>query len=133
MQWLLSFLTGGIGREIRETITALKDAHVAKLAAQNDEERIKADIDIAALQAMKDVLVAEQAHLTTRWVRPAFASLFFTYLFKVLIVDKVFGLSTTDPLSDDLTQLMMIVILSYFVGRPLEKVGIEFFRGKGQR
>lgn len=115
---ILSWLTGGgiaaIGKELNR-------AYQAKLDAKNDQERIEAEKQIAALSARQSVLIAEQGSWMTRWIRPAFALPFIIYNFKIVVWDKVLGLGATDSLSPEFWQLQMIVFGAYFLTRPLEK------------
>ena len=117
---IVSWLAGGgiaaIGGELNR-------AYQAKLDAKNDHERIEAEKQIAALQARKSILIAEQNSWLTRWIRPAFALPFVIYNAKIVVWDKVFGFGTTDPLTSEFWQLQMIVFGAYFLTRPLEKRG----------
>lgn len=99
----------------------LKDAYLAKKQAQTDEQKLEADILIRQLEGREAVLIAEQASGLTRWIRPAIAFPFVAYLWKVVLWDKVFGLGSTDPLSKELAEIMMVMIGAYFLTRPIEK------------
>lgn len=90
----------------------------ARLAAANAEtnaERIAADERIAALQARRDVLIAESGSRANGWVRAAFAVPFVIYNAKLVLWDKVFAFGVTDPLSDELFQIELAVIGFYFL------------------
>lgn len=102
---------------------SLERAHARKLAAANDSERVAADIEIAHLEAKQAILIAEQGHWMTRWIRPVIALAFAIYIWKVLVWDKVFGLGATDPLSDIFEYMMWTVLGAYFGLRPFEKRG----------
>lgn len=117
---MLSFLLG-ILNPLGKIADRLQAAYEAKLRAQNDAERIAADVRIKQLEAQQRVLVAEQKNKLTRWIRPAFALPFIIYDFKIVVWDKVLGLGTTDALSPEFWQLQMIVFGAYFLTRPLEK------------
>ena len=114
--WLINLLNplNGIAKQLRS-------AYEAKLKAANDSERIKADITIKQLEARQEVLLAEQKHWMTRWIRPAFAFPFVVYDFKVIVWDKVFELGSTDGLTPEFWKLQMIVFGAYFLTRPFEK------------
>jgi hypothetical protein len=114
VSWLAGSGINAIGRQLNE-------AYKNRLNAQNDAQRIEADLQISQLQARQNVLIAEQAHRITRWIRPAFAAPFIIYNAKIIIWDKVLGLGTTDPISSEFWQLQMIVFGAYFLTRPLEK------------
>lgn len=118
IRWLLKFLTGG---GLKGIAAELRRAHADRLAAQNDESRIAADIDIRQLEGRQAVLIAEQGSRMTRWIRPAFAAPFIVYDCKVVVWDKVLGWGITDDLSPEFWQLQMIVFGAYFLTRPFEK------------
>lgn len=115
---ILGELTGGAIKAIGGQLTR---AYQAKLDAQNDDARIQADIRIKTLEAQQSVLINEQGHWLTRWIRPAFALPFVVFNIKVVIWDKVLGWGTTDALSPEFWQLQMIVFGAYFLTRPFEK------------
>lgn len=115
---ILDWLGGGAIKAIGGQIN---QAYQAKLNAQNDEQRIDADKRIATLEAQRDVLIAEQKNVLTRWIRPAIAFPIVVYIWKLVVWDKVLGLGTTDPLSDELWRLFWIVVGAYFIVRPFEK------------
>lgn len=114
---IISSLSGGLIKSIGQE---LNEAYRAKLNAQNTESRIEAEKRIATLEAQKAILIAEQQHGLTRWIRPAFALIFWIYLAKVTVWDKVLGLGVTDPLSGNLEEIMMIIIGGFFLVRPFE-------------
>ena len=107
---LLAFLTGGALERIGGQ---LKDAYIARKQAETDEQRLEADLRI---------LLAEQGNGITRWIRPAIAFPFVAYLWKVVLWDKVFALGSTDPLSAELGEMMMVMVGAYFLTRPFEKL-----------
>jgi hypothetical protein len=115
---ILSWLTGGGLAGIGDQ---LNKAYQAKLNAQNDAQRIEAEMTISQLTARQAVLIAEQGSWMTRWIRPAFAFPFVVYDAKIIIWDKVLGLGTTDSLSPEFWQLQMIVFGAFFLTRPFEK------------
>ncbi len=114
LSWFAGSGIAAIGKELNR-------AYENKLTAKNNHERIEAEKHIAVLQARQSVLIAEQGNWITRWIRPAFAAIFWVYLAKVVVWDKVLGLGTTDPLSGYLEEIMMIIIGAFFLVRPLEK------------
>jgi len=120
---ITNLLGGGIVGTIAKQINV---AYQNKLNAKNAKERIEADKLIAELEARRAVLVAEQGHWMTRWIRPAFALPFVIFNFKVVVWDKVLGWGVTDDLSAEFWQLQMIVFGCYFLTRPIEK----YFRRK---
>lgn len=118
---ILGILKGLLGfKGIAEQVAA---AYAQKVNARTEQERIAADERIAHLQSLERVLVAEQGSWMTRWVRPLFALPFVIYINKLVIWDKVLGWGTTDPLSDNLTTILVTIVGAYFITRPFEKVG----------
>lgn len=118
--FILNLFTGGT----LSTITnAIINAQHDYLVAQTDKDKIAADERIKTLQAQRDVLVSESATGGFQsWIRPLFAFPFALYNAKLIIWDKMLGLGTTDPLSDELFQIEMIIIGAYFLTRGAEKV-----------
>lgn len=116
---LLSWLTGGAIAQIGKQIN---QAYQIRVNAKNDEARIDADKHIAQLQAQQAVLIAEQGHWLTRWIRPALAAPVAIYWGKVLVYDKCLGLGATPDLSTEQHAIMGVIVGSYFLTRPFEKV-----------
>jgi hypothetical protein len=130
LQWLAQFLTSPI-------INGAIEAYKAKLAAGNDKDRIAADLAAQALaaearqrEAEKALLVAEQGHWMTRWVRPLWSLPFVIYTWKVVVWDICLGWGSTDAIRGDVATLMMVVAGTYFGGRSLEKIATTIFRGR---
>ncbi len=118
---LLTLLTGGGG--LLGLADKIADAYKARQIAVSDAERIAADERIKTLEAQRDVLVAEAGGGGLQaWIRPLFALPFVIYNAKLIVWDKVLGWGATDPLSDELFQIEMIVIGAYFLSRSAEKV-----------
>lgn len=92
-----------------------------KLNSVSEIERVHADERITQLKARETILIGEQKHNFTRLIRPLFAVPFVIYNFKVLVIDKVFKLGTTDAISPEFWQLQMIIFGAYFLTRPFEK------------
>jgi hypothetical protein len=118
LRLILSWFTGGGIAAIGDQ---LNKAYQAKLTAQNDQQRIEADMAITQLTARQAVLIAEQGSWMTRWIRPAFAFPFVVYNTKIIVWDKVLSLGTTDALSPEFWQLQMIVFGAFFLTRAFEK------------
>ena len=127
---MLGFLANLFGGGALGTIAnKIADAYAAKQAALTDEARIEADAQIKTLEAQRDVLVAESASGgLASWIRPLFALPFVIYVWKLIVYDKImcpffYGEEcATDPLSQQLGEVMMIVLTAYFIGRSAEKV-----------
>lgn len=108
---LLSWLaTGGLS-----TITkSLQEAYRDKLNAQNDANKLEADMRIRDLEARRDIILKAQSDNVERWVRVGFAFPFIIYNAKLVLWDKVLGWGVTDPLSPELAYVQMTVIGGYF-------------------
>lgn len=119
--WLAKIGIGTIAGQLAE-------AYAQKQNAENERERIAADERIRTLEAQRDVLVAETANGGfASWIRPLFALPFVIYVWVLVVYDKIIcnwaGWScSTDPLGDNLTKVMMIVLTAYFLGRSAEKI-----------
>lgn len=120
-QWLISLIAGPF-------IKGALDAYQAKLTAGNDHDRIVADLVTreAALQQREaelaaQVLVAEQGHWFTRWVRPVWAAPFVFWTWKVVVWDICLGYGSTPELKGITAQLCLAVSVAYFGGRTIEK------------
>jgi hypothetical protein len=110
---ILSWFLGGGLSSIENS---LKEAYVAKLNAQNNEDRIAADVTIQSLQAKRDVMVSEAGKWSINaFVRLCFALPVALYYGKIFVLDKVLAMGSTDPLSDDLTWTARVVIGFYFL------------------
>ena len=118
---MLAIIQGLLG--FKGIADKIADAWAAKQVALTDRDRIAADERIKTLEAQRDVLVSETAAGGFQsWIRPGFAIPFVIYNAKLVIWDKVLGWGSTDPLSDELFQIEMIVIGSYFLSRSAEKI-----------
>jgi hypothetical protein len=96
----------------------LAAAYEAREKAKTDKEKIAADERIKTLQARRDVLVAEAGNRVNGWMRAALAMPVAIILWKVFVYDKAIGQwtrGTTDALSPELWQVVMIVIGFYFL------------------
>jgi len=120
--WLASFLAGPI---VDGAIAAYK----AKLAAQNSQDAIAADLagkaiaaEIEERKSANAILIAEQGRWWTAIVRPLIALPVVIYLWKVIVWDKVLALGATDPLAGDVAQWAGLIVTTYVGGRSLEKI-----------
>lgn len=106
--WVLgggvSAITGSI-REMR------KDT----LEAKNASERIELEKEIGTLENRRAVLVAEAKSNWNVVFRGLLAMPFALFVWKVIVYDKILGAGSTDNLSPDLWNLMMVVYGFYFV------------------
>lgn len=126
LRWLMSFFGG-------KAFEALVGAYKAKLEAGNTRDAKAVDLavqeiqaDIAAREAAKQIIIAEQGRLITALPRPLIALAFIIFIWKVVVWDKVLGLGVTDPLDPKMWDAMTIVLTAYFGGRTLEKVAQIF-------
>lgn len=118
--WLGKWLLGG---GLAGITAQLAEAYKQRIDAQTEQERIAADERVKTLEAQRDVLVAETASGGfAAWIRPLFALPFVIYIWKLIVWDKVLALGATDPLSPELSDIMLLVITAYFIGRTAEKV-----------
>lgn len=92
------------------------DLQVKKADAKTEQERISADERTKALEARRDVMMAEGA---LGWLNPAMRFALAVgpavFLLKVFIWDKVLKLGATDPLDSNLWQVVIAVIGFYFL------------------
>jgi len=99
----------------------LNRAYAAKLAATTSEATLAAEKEIALLAAKREVLLAEVGAGGLRsWIRPLFALPFVIYIWKLVVWDKVLGYGSTDSLSPDLANIMMLIIGAYFLDRTVK-------------
>lgn len=120
MLWtsILSLVIGAVPAIIRE----LAQARVQLANAETEKEKVEAQERIKALEAKRDVLIAES---NTPWNNIFRASILFPislYLSWTIAWDKIAckwffdsGVCTTDPLASWQMQILMIVIGYLFV------------------
>jgi len=127
-----TFLASLLGGPIVNAVIA---AYKAKLDAANTRDALAAGLaakeieaEIAARADARAIIIAEQGRWYTAIVRPLLVLPFGRYVWKIVLVDVVLGLGSTDPLRGDMATVMMIVIGSYFGGRTIEKVAQVFKR-----
>ena len=89
---------------------------------------VEIEAEIAARAQASAVIIAEQGHWWTSIIRPLAALPVVIYLWKVVVYDKVLGLGTTDPITDDVGAWAGVIITTYFGGRTIEKVARIFRR-----
>jgi hypothetical protein len=96
----------------------IAEAYAQKANAQTEQQRIEAEERIRTLEARRDVLVAEQGNWLTRSIRPLLALPFVIYLWKLVVWDKVlagFTNGSTDGLSTELKEVMLLIVGAYFL------------------
>jgi hypothetical protein len=126
--WLASLIGGPV-------INGLINAYKARLNAANTQDRIAADLaakeieaEIEARRQASAVIIAEQGRWYTAIIRPLLAAPVIIYFWKVLVVDKVLGLGTTDPLTGIVADWAGMIITAYVGRRSIEKIACIFAR-----
>ena len=121
---IASSAAGGIVSAFTDPITkiteTIADARVQLEKAKNDKERLAGEERVKTLEAKRDVLIAEaQSGIKLNaLVRSLMAIPVVILLWKLIVFDKVFGHWLgwrTDPLSEDLWWIVVIIIGFYFV------------------
>lgn len=110
----------GFSDAITNISKAIADAKIAAINATTEQERISADERTKALEARRDLMIAE-AQAGSRaniWIRTGMALPVAILLWKVFVGDKVLGQWTgwrTDPLDENLWHVVWIVLGFYFL------------------
>lgn len=116
---MLAVIAGSLAKIGIGTIAnRLAAAYEAREKAKTNKEKIAADERIKMLQARRAVLVAESGNRVNVVTRAALAMPVAIILWKVFVYDKALGQwtrGTTDALSPELWQVVMIVIGFYFL------------------
>jgi hypothetical protein len=96
---------------------------IAKENAKNDSERIKAEQNIAQLEAKRDLAIA--ATVNDRWWSPRVLVgwIIVIFLAKVFLIDTVLGLSVTPYPGALVMEITSIVIAFYFGVEGLKYIG----------
>jgi hypothetical protein len=102
--------------------SSLERAYQAKLAAANDTDRIAAEVEIEALKARRDVVIA--ASLNDKWWSPRTimgwsAAL---YVGKIVVWDTVLQWGVTPNPGEQVTMIVMTIVGFYFVAKGAETV-----------
>jgi NAD(P)H-hydrate repair Nnr-like enzyme with NAD(P)H-hydrate epimerase domain len=128
MTWLIKLL----GLPILNSLVA---AYKAKLAAAGTQDAKATELAIAEIQgeiaarsAAKEIIIAEQGHWYTAIIRPLFALPFVIFIWKVVVVDKVFGLGVTDPIDPMMKDVLQAIIYSYFGLAAVDRIAKVFKR-----
>lgn len=114
MSWILAIFK--FFDPIAKITDKIVELQIKKADAKTEQERIAADERSKALEARRDVMVAEGA---LWWINPAMRFCLAlgpaAFLLKVFIWDKVLKLGTTDALDSNLWQVVIAVIGFYFL------------------
>jgi hypothetical protein len=109
----------GLSDAVSTISKAVADARIAAINAKTQEERIAAEERVKTLEARRDVLIAEagvsKANMLMRTLIAAPVAILF---WKIFVYDKALGQwtqGTTDALSAELWQVVMVVTGFYFL------------------
>jgi len=126
---LIPGLLGQIFGSIASVSNALSDARIAQINATTEQERIVIQERITALQAKRDILIAEAPYSRANiYMRSGAGLAVILVLWKLFVWDKVIGsfagcsqalagtckIFTTDAFDDNQWTVIMIVIGFYF-------------------
>ena len=116
-------------------VNGLIAAYKAKLDAANTTERLAVDLAAKEIEAEIDarrqasaIIIAEQGRWWTAIIRPLAALPVVIYIWKVIVIDKVLGWGTTDPINGEVATWSGLIVTTYFGGRTIEKVARIFRR-----
>ncbi|MCF6344190.1 MAG: hypothetical protein L3J15_05870 [Devosiaceae bacterium] len=100
---------------------ALVAANKNKLEAQNDDERIKADVNIASLEAKRDVLISLASE---PWWTPRSLMGYCVVILvaKLLVWDSAFGFGVTPDVGSLVTWITVTIIGFYFMSKSAETI-----------
>lgn len=114
---LLDFLN-----PVKPITDALVKAYVARETSRNDAERIKAEVDIAALEARRDAVIS--ATINDKWWSPRTLMGYSAaiYVFKLIVWDTVLGLGVTRNPGEHVIFIITTIIGFYFVSKGAEVV-----------
>lgn len=115
---LTKFVLGGGLSGIADQITSWD---LKRREAANDKDRIYAETMIEQLKLRQEVLVEEQKHWATRWIRPALAAPVVLYWWKLVVWDTLLGLGTTPYPGEHVVWFVLLVPGAYFLTRPFDK------------
>ncbi len=123
-------LISGLFGTINGITNAISNEKIALITAKTQEEQIATNERIDALRQRRDVLIADAAHGSLDiWIRSTIAIGPALYLFKIFVIDKVFGFifhTSTDRLDDNLWQVIMVVLGFYFLSETSTRVARMF-------
>jgi hypothetical protein len=118
-----------IGAILSPIINGLLSAQKQKLDAVGSHEARTVEIAQKAIELDRreaeinaQVVIAEQGHWSTRWVRPIWAAPFVFFTWKIVVWDKMLGWGVTDALDPKMWNVFMAMVIAYFGGRSAEKV-----------
>lgn len=120
LSWLASLITGPL-------LNKALDGWKAKLAADNDADKIAADLAARELDVQRAEIEAQNALRIAqigKWYEPEklMGYAVAVYVAKLLIYDKVLGLGTTEPLGGWIETTANLIVAFYFGKRTFENV-----------
>lgn len=99
---------------------SLERAYTAKLNAANDAGRIKAEVEIANLEARRDVILS--AAVNDKWWSPrtimGWAAAI--YVGKIVVWDTVLQLGSTPNPGSQVTGIVQVIVAFYFAAKGVE-------------
>ncbi len=126
---LLSFLFGLID-PVSKIADKIAQVQIEKAKALTDREKISADERIKALEAKKDVIIAEAGTGVNQFVRAAITAPFIIYFWKLIVWDKIImaGTTRTDDLNENLWWVSTVIIGFYFITDVTRQITRQFRR-----
>lgn len=118
---MLSFLLSLIN-PISRIADKIAEYKIAAKNAETDKDRIAAEERSKALEARRDVMIAEASSRVNQWVRVGFAFPFIVYNAKLVLYDKVLSLGATDALSPELFQIELACLSFYFLNSMVDRI-----------
>lgn len=117
---ILDWLGGGIIKQVAEP---LERAYRAKLEAQNDEQKLAAEQQIAFFEGQ--IALATEAARSDRWYspRPLMAYCATLVVAKLLVWDTVLGLGVTPDPGPTVTGIVLTIIGFYFGAKAVSDIG----------
>lgn len=111
MNWILSFLTGGL---LDKFIAPLERAYQAKLAAQTNKDKLAADQAVKFYEGQ--IALATTAAQSDKWwsTRELVGKCALIYVAKIVVWDTVLGWGVTPDPGPQVTGIVMMVIGFYF-------------------
>lgn len=126
----LPSLLSGLFGTVNSITSAISNEKIAALTATTQQDQIAANERVAQLQQQRDVLIADSAHGSWDvWVRSLIAIGPALYIFKIFVIDKVFGFlfhTSTDALDPNLWSVVMTVLGFYFLSSTSTKIASIF-------
>lgn len=112
---MIKFIKFLLGSPLTTIVDKIAETKIALAKEENAERKIQLERDLAVLEAKKATILQAQKDPFERWIRIGFAFPFLIYINKLVVWDKVLGLGKTDPLSAELSSIMMLILGAYFV------------------